>query len=152
MFSQTIFSSPSKTLNIQLIAGVLLTLVTLYFYLPPFEKEEEIRRVNFLYQTWKVEQVYRDGQRVVDQRNECLIMTISPDSTAIETVRGQSFETFFYADAALDYIYTGERNKPEKYKIHTLTPTLLKYGQHTAAARYEFVLRAVKKVDANNKK
>ena len=145
MFNQTIFSSASKTLNIHVITGTLLTLVTLYYYLPPFAKEEVQRKPDFLYQTWELEQVYRDGQRVLDQRNQGLLMTISPDSTAIETVRGQSFETYFYADPELEYIYTGERNKPEKYKIHTLTPTLLKYGQHTSAARYEFVLKAVNK-------
>lgn len=147
MFNQSIFSSTSKSLNIHVITGVLLTLVTLYFYIPPFEKEAVPRKANFLYQTWELEQVYRDGQRVLDQRNEGLLMTISPDSTAIETVRGQSFETYFYADPALEYIYTGQRSKPEKYKIHTLTPTLLKYGQHTSAARYEFVLKAVNKND-----
>lgn len=147
MFNQTIFSSASKTFNIHLIVGTLLTLVTLYYYLPPFEGEVVARKSDFLYQTWELEQVYRDGQRVLDQRNQGLLMTISRDSTAVETVRGQSFETFFYADPALEYIYTGERSKPEKYKIHTLTPTLLKYGQHTAAARYEFVLKAVKKAD-----
>ena len=144
MFSQTIFSSASKTFNLHVIVGTVLTLVTLYFYLPPFEQEEVPRQRDFLYQTWELEQVYRDGQRVLDQRNQGLLMTISPDSTARETVRGQSFETFFYADPELEYIYTGQRNKPEKYKIHTLTPTLLKYGQHTSAARYEFVLKAVK--------
>lgn len=144
MFSQTIFSSASKTFNLHVIVGTVLTLVTLYFYLPPFGQEEVARQPEFLYQTWELEQVYRDGQRVLDQRNQGLLMTITPDSTAIETVRGQSFETFFYADPELEYIYTGQRNKPEKYKIHTLTPTLLKYGQHTSAARYEFVLKAVK--------
>jgi hypothetical protein len=147
MFSQSIFSSASKTFNIHVVIGILLTLITLYFYLPPFEKEKTSRKADFLYQTWKLEQIYRDGQRILDQRNEGILMTIAPDSTAIETVRGQSFETFFYADPALEYIYTGQRNKPEKYKIHTLTPTLLKYGQHTSAARYEFVLRAVKQTE-----
>lgn len=145
MFNQTIFSSTSKTVNLFVLAGAILTFATLYFYLPPFGQENIARQPDFLYQTWELEQVYRDGQRVLDQRNQGLVMTISPDSTAIETVRGQSFETFFYADPELEYIYTGQRNKPEKYKIHTLTPTLLKYGQHTSAARYEFVLRAVKK-------
>jgi len=147
MFNQTIFSSTSNTFNIHVIVGTVLTLVTLYFYLPPFGQEDMPRQSDFLYQTWELEKVYRDGQRVLDQRNEGLLMTISPDSTAIETVRGQSYETFFYADPELEYIYTGQRNKPEKYKIHTLTPTLLKYGQHTSAARYEFVLKAVKKTD-----
>ncbi len=144
MFNQTIFASASKTFNLHVIVGTALTLVTLYFYLPPFGQEEAARQRDFLYQTWELEQVYRDGQRVLDQRNQGLLMTISADSTATETVRGQSFETFFYADPQLEYIYTGQRNKPEKYKIHTLTPTLLKYGQHTSAARYEFVLKAVK--------
>ncbi|MDF2454625.1 MAG: hypothetical protein K0R51_618 [Cytophagaceae bacterium] len=144
MFSQTIFSSASKTFNLHVIVGTVLTLVTLYFYLPPFGPEDVPRQSDFLYQTWELEKVYRDGQRVLDQRNQGLLMTITPDSTAIETVRGQSFETFFYADSQLEYIYTGQRNKPEKYKIHALTPTLLKYGQHTSAARYEFVLKAVK--------
>lgn len=147
MFSQSIFSSASKTFNIHVVIGTLLTFATLYFYIPPFAQEKTPRKADFLYQTWKLEQVYRDGQRVLDQRNQGLLMTISPDSTAIETVRGQSFETYFYADPSLEYIYTGLRNKPEKYKIHTLTPTLLKYGQHTSAARYEFVLKAVKKTD-----
>lgn len=136
-----------KSLNVYLLSGFLLTCIALYFYLPPFEQETAARDANNLYQTWQLEKVYRDGQRVLDERNQGLLMTIFPDSTAIETVRGQSFATFFYADSALEYIYTGERNKPEKYKIHTLTPTLLKYGQHTSAARYEFVLKAVKKVN-----
>ena len=147
MFSQSIFSSASKTFNIHVIVGTLLTFATLYFYLPPLGGENAPRKADYLYQTWELEQVYRDGQRVLDQRNQGLLMTISPDSTAIETVRGQSFETYFFADPALEYIYTGQRSKPEKYKIHTLTPTLLKYGQHTSAARYEFVLKAVKKAD-----
>ncbi|MDB5271833.1 MAG: hypothetical protein JWO58_200 [Chitinophagaceae bacterium] len=140
-------SIPKKSIQTNLIAGAILSLVALYFYLPPFEKEETARKADFLYQTWKLEQVYRDGQRVVDPRNEGLLMTISPDSSATETVRGQSFQTFFYADDQLEYIYTGQRNKPEKYKIYTLTPDLLKYGQHTSAARYEFVLKAVHKKD-----
>ena len=126
------------------MVGTALSLVALYFYLPPFEKEAEPRQAKFLYQTWQLEHVYRDGQRIVDPRNQGLLMTISADSSAIETVRGQSFKTYFYADDSLNYIYTGQRNKPEKYKIYTLTPHLLKYGQHTSTARYEFVMKAVK--------
>ena len=139
------FSTLQNSIKTHLIAGVILTLLTMYYYLPPFEKEEGPRQATFLYQTWQLEEVYRDGQRVVDPRNQGLLMTVQPDSSALETVRGQSFQTYFYADKKLEYIYTGQRNKPEKYKIYTLTPHLLKYGQHTSTARYEFVLKAVKK-------
>ncbi len=143
------FPNAKTFIKISLIAGSILSLITFYYYLPPFEKELEPRRHEFLYQTWELVQVYRDGQRVADARNQGLVMEIFPDSSAIETVRGQSFTTYFYADKNLEYIYTGQRNKPEKYKIHTLTPNLLKYGQHNATARYEFVLKAVKSEISN---
>jgi hypothetical protein len=134
-----------KVTQISILIGSALACVALYFYLPAFEEEKVPRRAEFLYQTWELDHVYRNGQRVIDERNEGLKITILPDSTAMETVRGLSYKTTFYADQKLEYLYTGQQGKPVRYKIYTLTPNLLKYGQHNAAARYIFVLNAVKK-------
>lgn len=134
-----------KVTKISLLIGAVLTCVTMYLYLPAFERETSARKAEYLYQTWELDHVYRNGQRVIDERNQGLQMTILSDSTALETVRGLSYKTIFYPDEKLEYLYTGQEGKPVKYKIYTLTPNLLKYGQHNAAARYIFVLKAVKK-------
>ncbi len=134
-----------KVTKISILIGAALACVAMYFYLPAFEQENTPRKAQYLYQTWELDHVYRNGQRVIDERNQGLQMTILSDSTAIETVRGLSYKTVFYPDQKLEYLYTGQEGKPVKYKIYTLTPNLLKYGQHNATARYIFVLKAVKK-------
>jgi hypothetical protein len=130
------FPDVKQFTKISLLIGIVLACLVLYFYLPTYEQESEPRQASFL---------YRNGQRVIDERNEGLQVTILPDSTAIETVRGLSYKTVYYADQKLEFLYTGQQGKPEKYKIYTLTRNALKYGQHNAAARYIFVLKAVKK-------
>ncbi len=131
--------------KISLAIFMVLTMVAVYFYLPSFEQETGPRKAAYLYQTWKLDYVYRDGQRVIDERNEGLEVTILPDSTAIERVRGLSYKTVFYIDKNLEYIYTGQNGSPKKYKIYTLTDNTLKYGQDQSSTRYLFVLKALKK-------
>jgi|GEM_PF-5624174 len=139
------FPDVKQFTKISILIGIVMACLVLYFYLPTYEQESGPRQASYLYQTWELDHVYRNGQRVIDERNEGLQVTILPDSTAIETVRGLSYKTVFYADQKLEFLYTGQQGKPEKYKIYTLTPNALKYGQHNAAARYIFVLKAVKK-------
>jgi hypothetical protein len=139
------FPDAIKFFKISLVTGVILGGFAVYYYLPAYEQESGPRKTEYLYQTWELKDVYRNGQKVIDERNDGLQMTIAKDSTALESVRGLSYKTIFYADKELENLYTGQQNSPEKYKIYTLTENTLKYGQHSTAARYLFVFKAKKK-------
>ena len=139
------FPDANKFFKISLATGILLAAVSVFYYLPTFEQDTTKRKIEDFYQTWELDHVYRNGQKVIDERNNGLEMTIARDSSALESVRGLSYKTIFYPDKNLEYLYTGQQSNPEKYKIYTLTANTLKYGQHTSAARYLFVFKAKKK-------
>lgn len=135
-----------------LIILVVSAIITISFAVT-FTTEKEGTTINpdFIYNTWKVEKVYKSGKLVINSNKYSdLFFQVNRDGTA-EWIKGnQRMKYSFIISPDGTQIIMDDGMRIELVEtVFELKPTLLRFGKRTINSDYEYVLTAVN-VDRGN--
>ena len=142
----------SKYKYLLLIVLVVSAIITISFAVSytPQEKGSTINP-NFIYNTWKVEKLYKNGKLVINSKKyNDLFFQVNRDGTA-EWIRGNTRLRLSFVitpDGSQITLDDGMRIEDVE-TVFELKPTLLRFGKRTINSDYEYVLTAVE-VDGGN--
>jgi hypothetical protein len=136
-------------LLIILVVSAIITISFAVTFSP--QKEGVTINPNFIYNTWKVEKLYKNGKLVINSNKyNDLFFQVNRDGSA-EWIKGtQRMKLSFIISPDGTQIITDDGMRIEQVEtVFELRPTLLRFGKRTINSDYEYVLTAVN-VDGGN--
>jgi len=135
-----------------LISFLVITVIIISFVLSfSSRKENHIVNPDLIYNTWKVEKLYKNGKLVINSNKfEDLFFQVNRNGTA-EWIKGNKRLTlqFTISPDGTQIIFDDGMRIEDVDTIFELTPTTLRFGKKGIGTYYEYVFRVVGVRDRN---
>lgn len=130
-------------LLIVLVVTAIITISLAVTFNP--QKDASVINPDFIYNTWKVEKIYKNGKLVINStRYKDLYLQINHDGTA-EWIKGSDRLklSFVISPDGSQIIMDDGMRMEEVETVFELRPKVLRFGKRTINSHYEYVMTAV---------